>query len=61
MTVEEALLAAVGAIALILLFLGLADALEGDPRAWLRGRRRRLAPGSHGLTLVACPSPIAGR
>jgi len=43
MTVEEALLAAVGAVALILLFLGLADALEGDPRAWLRGRRRRLA------------------
>src|SRR6266851_1269422 len=43
MTVEEALLAAVGAIALVLLFLGLADTLEGDPRAWLRGRRRRLA------------------
>jgi len=53
MTVEEALLAAVGAVALILLFLGLADALEGDPRAWLRGRRRRLArPGlpDSGLT-----------
>jgi hypothetical protein len=43
MTVEEALLAVVGAIALVLLFLGLADALEGDPRAWLRGRRRRLS------------------
>src|SRR5258706_4316961 len=43
MTVEEALLAVVGAIALVLLFLGLADALEGDPRTWLRGRRRRLA------------------
>lgn len=40
MTVEEALLAVVGAIALILLFLGLADALEGDPRAWIRRRRR---------------------
>lgn len=58
MTVEEALLAVVGAVALILLFLGLADALEGDPRAWLRRRRRRLArpelphpgltPGSRG-------------
>jgi hypothetical protein len=46
MTVEEALLAVVGAVALVLLFLGLADALEGDPRTWLRGRRRRLArPG----------------
>jgi hypothetical protein len=46
MTVEEALLAVVGAIALVLLFLGLVDALEGDPRTWLRGRRRRLArPG----------------
>jgi hypothetical protein len=43
MTVEEALLAAVGAVALVLLFLGLVDALEGDPRTWLRGRRRRLA------------------
>jgi len=43
MTVEEALLAAVGVVALVLLFLGLADALEGDPRTWLRGRRRRLA------------------
>jgi hypothetical protein len=43
MTVEEALLAVVGAVALVLLFLGLADALEGDPRAWLRGRRRRLS------------------
>jgi len=43
MTVEEALLAVVGAVALVLLFLGLVDALEGDPRAWLRGRRRRLS------------------
>jgi hypothetical protein len=43
MTVEEALLAVVGVVALALLFLGLADALEGDPRAWLRGRRRRMA------------------
>jgi hypothetical protein len=42
MTVEEALLAVVGLIALVLLFLGLADALEGDPRV-LRRRRRRLA------------------
>ncbi|HSE03665.1 MAG TPA: hypothetical protein VLK35_05850 [Methylomirabilota bacterium] len=44
MTVEEALLAVVGVIALVLLFFGLADALEGDPRAWLRGRRRPLTP-----------------
>jgi hypothetical protein len=43
MTVEEVLLAAVGVIALVLLFLGLRDALEGDPRARLRGRRRRHA------------------
>src|SRR5512134_3582461 len=43
MTVEEALLAVVGLIALVLLFLGLADALEGDPRAWWRGRRGRVA------------------
>jgi hypothetical protein len=42
MTVEEALLAVVGLIALVLLFLGLADALEGDPRV-LRRRRGRLA------------------
>ncbi|HSL49757.1 MAG TPA: hypothetical protein VK878_11855 [Candidatus Deferrimicrobiaceae bacterium] len=41
MTVEEALLAVVGVIAVVLLFLGLVDALEGDPRARFRGRRRR--------------------
>jgi hypothetical protein len=44
-TVEEALLAAVGLIAIVLLFLGLAQALEGDPRARLSARRRRLARG----------------
>jgi hypothetical protein len=58
MTVEEALLAVVGAVALVLLFLGLADALEGDPRAWFRGRRRRLSrsgPPRPGLT----PAPRA--
>jgi hypothetical protein len=58
MTVEEALLAAVGAVALVLLFLGLRDALEGDPRARLRGRRRRNArrePPRPGLT----PGPRA--
>jgi hypothetical protein len=72
MTVEEALFAVVGAVALILLFLGLADALEGDPRAWLRGRRRRsarpnprpgLASGSRG-TLArrsAPPTPERAR
>jgi hypothetical protein len=39
-TVEEALLALVAAVAIGLLFLGLADALEGDTRARLRARRR---------------------
>jgi len=39
MTVEEALLAVIGAIALVLLFLGLVDALEGDPRRRLRRLR----------------------
>src|SRR6266545_2370288 len=63
MTVEEALLAVVGAIALVLLFLGLADALEGDPRTWLRGRRRRLARPRRarpGLTLGP-RTPLARR
>lgn len=63
MTVEEALLAVVGAVALVLLFLGLADALEGDPRTWLRGRRRRLARPDRlrpGLTLDA-GTPMARR
>ena len=63
MTVEEALLAVVGAIALVLLFLGLADALEGDPRTWLRGRRRRLARPGHarpGLT-PGSRTPLARR
>ena len=63
MTVEEALLAVVGAVALVLLFLGLADALEGDPRTWLRGRRRRLArPGRARPGLTAGPrTPLARR
>ena len=43
MTVEEALLAVVGLVALVLLFLGLTQALEGDPRVRLRARRRRLS------------------
>ena len=61
MTVEEALLAVVGAVALVLLFLGLADALEGDPRAWLRGRRRRLSrPGSPRPGLTARRPGAAG-
>src|SRR5215470_6923431 len=42
MTVEEALLAAVGLVALVLLFLGLSEVLEGDARARLRARRREL-------------------
>ncbi|HET8533753.1 MAG TPA: hypothetical protein VFO08_21560, partial [Methylomirabilota bacterium] len=56
MTVEEALLAAVGVVALVLLFLGLVDALEGDPRTWLRGRRRRLARNDRSRPGVA-PAP----
>lgn len=43
MTVEEALLALLAGVAIVLLFLGLADALEGDARARLRARRRGLA------------------
>ena len=43
MTVEEALLALLAAVAIVLLFLGLADALEGDARARLRAGRRSLA------------------
>jgi hypothetical protein len=43
MTVEEALLAVVGLVAVVLLFLGLAQALDGDPRARLRRQRRRTA------------------
>jgi hypothetical protein len=42
-TVEEVLLAVVGLVAVALLFLGLTQALEGDPRARLRARRRRLS------------------
>ena len=41
-TVEEALLALIAAVAIGLLFVGLADALEGEGRARLRARRRRL-------------------
>ena len=43
MTVEEVLLAVVGLVAMVLLFLGLTQALEGDPRARLGARRRRLS------------------
>jgi hypothetical protein len=42
-TVEEALLALVAGVAVVLLFLGLVDALEGDARARFRARRRALA------------------
>lgn len=63
MTVEEALLAVVGAVALVLLFLGLTDALEGDPRVWFRGRRRRLS--RHGVARRDRPpaprTPLARR
>jgi hypothetical protein len=57
MTVEEALLALVGAVAIVLLFLGLADALEGDARARLRARRRALArrPSRHPRGEIGAP------
>jgi hypothetical protein len=64
MTVEEALLAVVGAVALVLLFLGLADALEGDPRTWLRGlrgRRRRLTRPDQSRHAPAPRTPLARR
>ncbi len=53
-TVEEALLALIAAVAIGLLFVGLADALEGDARARLRARRRRL-----GRRAPALPRPEA--
>jgi len=57
MTVEEALIAVVWAVAVVLLFLGLADALEGNPRAWLRGRWPRLGRRERP---PAAPAPAAG-
>jgi len=64
-TVEEALLAVVGLAALVLLFFGLAQALEGDPRARLRAGRRRRSAVSHRLPdsaeTRASRSPIARR
>ena len=57
MTVEEALLAGIGLIALVLLFLGLVDALEGDPRAWLRRRRRAQRARSAAGPASAAPAP----
>jgi hypothetical protein len=64
-TVEEALLAVVGAVALVLLFLGLMDVLEGDPRARLRARRRlarrRLRSGRAAVPLPAARPPLARR
>ena len=69
MTVEEALLAVVGAIALVLLFLGLSDALEGDQRARLRVRRRLMrgrrprgstTPGPSRPPLARRPAGVVG-
>jgi len=59
-TVEEALLALLAGMAIVLLFLGLADALEGDARAWLRARRRGLARRSP-LPRTVPESPRAER
>src|SRR5712692_9364637 len=66
MTVEEALLAVVGAIALVLLFLGLAEVLEGDPLVRLRARRRlmrrrRLRPGGAAGAPRSLRPPLARR
>jgi hypothetical protein len=66
MTVEEALLAVVGAIALVLLFLGLSEGLEGDPLARLRARRRlmrrrRLRPGGEAGAPRPPRPPLARR
>lgn len=55
MTVEEALLALIAAVAIGLLFVGLAEALEGDARARLRARRRRA-----GRRAPIRPRPDAG-
>jgi len=64
-TVEEALLALLAAVAIVLLFLGLADALEGDVRARLRAGRRGLArrpPHSRAATEGArTPRPAVTR
>ena len=66
MTVEEALLAVVGAIALALLFLGLSEVLEGDPLVRLRARRRlmrrrRLRPGGEAGAPRSPRPPLARR
>jgi len=65
-TVEEALFAMVAAVAIALLFLGLADALEGDARARLRARRRALArglalPPRAGSEAPRGPRPVGAR
>jgi hypothetical protein len=67
-TVEEALLAVVGLVAIVLLFLGLTQALEGDPRARLRARRRRLSRRGPGRptararsVTVRAPQPAPSR
>ncbi|HEU4439615.1 MAG TPA: hypothetical protein VFT36_10220, partial [Methylomirabilota bacterium] len=57
MTVEEVLLALVGLVAIVLLFLGLVQALEGDPRARLRARRRRLSRRAAGRPAAGPRSP----
>lgn len=66
MTVEEALLAVVGVIALVLLFLGLSEVLEGVPLARLRARRRlmrrrRLRPGAAVGAPRSLRAPLARR
>jgi hypothetical protein len=66
MTVEEVLLAVVGAIALVLLFLGLAEVLEADPLVRLRARRRlmrrrRLRPGGEAGGPRSRRPPLARR
>lgn len=51
----------VTSVAIVLLFLGLADALEGDARARLRARRRALARGLSSRTRPEAETPRGPR
>jgi hypothetical protein len=59
MTVEEVLLAVVGGVALVLLFLGLVDALDGDPRRRLRRRRAARRGPTAGVAVPGQRRPAA--
>src|SRR5215468_8793661 len=55
-TLEEGLIALLAAVAGILLFVGLAQALDARPP---RRRRRRSVPGADASTTPAPPKPVA--